>query len=1349
MAGSSNNLDLALRIKTAVEGLQSLQALGDQIDAVGGDSKKFREEAAALSAELTELARQQAVIDNFKAVTKEADAAAAKLGELRDKAASAESEQAALGRSLDASRSALQTTRDQVAQLSSELSRNQVQTKEAQAKYFELRDAAKAVGAGNSDLKDQVAAARQEFDAAKSAGSAMSAALKEAEKTERDLEAAINADQAALLKQSEATQSLTTQVAKAEAEQRQHVDALTQAGKALSYAGINTADLEAHEQRLTRETVAAAAAAKQLASEVQDESGAAAAATSAFEQLGIESTASLRNAATSARSSFDTIRSSGTSSARDVDRAFEAMVAAELRAADAAGTAEREIRAGMLRAEAATDQQRLAVDRLNNELKESGQRATEFTQNFRTVVQTLAGFAGIQIGSQLIKDLIGLGDQAKNVGARLKIAAGASDLYVQAQKDVLDISLQTGTKLESAANLYGRLALAIKSQGGNAADAAVATRAISEAFAVSGSSAESADAAIVQLAQGLASGTLRGDELNSVLEQAPRLAQAFADALGITVGQLRALGEQGALTPQILLDALKQQAPKIAAEFQQIPVTVGRALTNLGTALTVAVGNIDAATGSTTNLGNAINDLAKGLIEFSQDNGDAFRATGDIIAATAQSIWVVLTAVATGVASASALLAKAFAAITSGETSQRFELMAEALENRATELKVSLGNSIGSVVRNVNDLADGADSTAESTKKVGAAATGAADAVSAAGNKIALTSQKFVDVAGQMAKAADALHVDVGLLTEGISNDAQAAADALGTLLQSGQVTADGIRVATRQAIDASKTVQDLDLIRGAIEKAYAAGKIAIDDMHKSVDAVTAAQVKLQDAGGLVSEQLGESAKSLGLSYDAVANRASSAATAAIKAFTDLAASGTVSIGGLQQSVDAVFAKLESKPDVEAFQAAIKAAHHSGTLSAETYNAALERSRTLLQQLKDAADPFAAAHKKALLELAAAYDERVQKEKAAAAAARESAQEVETEYDKLRQSIGGADTLEALRTLRQALNDTYQAGVLGAEQYSALVDELNSKTIELQDGLRGVAGFAQGIAAEYDGIYAELNKLSAAAAAKFKALELDTPFQAPLEKISELKSQISSLDAEIRENQRYLRTYATAGIGELMTRTAIHFDQVKKEFAEQQLSAERWQSQLAATDGVTASMLDGAEQALRGFNLLDSQTLSGLRGAIDSARQKLDSLRDSAASTLASLKEELATAQGDLVSAQQLRNQQRIADLQAQLAQAKALGDQQSVQTLTDALATLQKINDLNLKSAAQQQQQQQAQQQPTSTPQATATSQSTQTITLNVPGAGSATVTASATEAAKLQALLAELERQLSVSAT
>src|SRR5690606_2746970 len=100
------------------------------------------------------------------------------------------------------------------------------------------------------------------------------------------------------------------------------------------------------------------------------------------------------------------------------------------------------------------------------------------------------------------------------------------------------------------------------------------TEAVNQAVKLSYASAASGEAALFQLGQGLGAGALRGEELNSVMEQTPRLAQSIADGLKVPIGSLRELAKQGKLTTDVVIEALEDQADVLAKEYGRVPVTI-------------------------------------------------------------------------------------------------------------------------------------------------------------------------------------------------------------------------------------------------------------------------------------------------------------------------------------------------------------------------------------------------------------------------------------------------------------------------------------------------------------------------------------------------------------------------------------------------------------------------------------------------------------------------------------------------------------------------------------------------------------------------------------------------------
>lgn len=238
------------------------------------------------------------------------------------------------------------------------------------------------------------------------------------------------------------------------------------------------------------------------------------------------------------------------------------------------------------------------------------------TQLQRIQSLATAAIGGTYFGG-LIKDVADTSDEFKNLEARVMLATGEGANFERSFEGVQRVALDTNSALDETGTLFARLTKASE-EGGMAAEAAQQralglTETINQSIQLSGGSADSAKAAIVQLIQGLQSGVLRGEEFNSVMEQAPRLAQAMANGLGVTTGQLREMAKEGKLTAEVVMGALEGQADAVAGEFGKLPATVGRALQNLTTQWTLYVGASDKGLISSENAAKAINALAENL----------------------------------------------------------------------------------------------------------------------------------------------------------------------------------------------------------------------------------------------------------------------------------------------------------------------------------------------------------------------------------------------------------------------------------------------------------------------------------------------------------------------------------------------------------------------------------------------------------------------------------------------------------------------------------------------------------------------------------------------------------------
>lgn len=209
-----------------------------------------------------------------------------------------------------------------------------------------------------------------------------------------------------------------------------------------------------------------------------------------------------------------------------------------------------------------------------------------------------------------LRGIANAADSYNLMNARLKLATGSQEEFNTAQSELRKIATATQTPLESLATLYGRISRPLKEAGRSQADILKVTEAVATSFRVSGASAQEAENGVIQFAQALGSGALRGDEFNSVAEQAPRLMQALADSIGVPVGALKEMAAQGLLTADIVTDALVGQLDTLRAEAESLPETVGGAMTALSDKWNKAVGqtNVQPLIDAINSLGETLSD---------------------------------------------------------------------------------------------------------------------------------------------------------------------------------------------------------------------------------------------------------------------------------------------------------------------------------------------------------------------------------------------------------------------------------------------------------------------------------------------------------------------------------------------------------------------------------------------------------------------------------------------------------------------------------------------------------------------------------------------------------------------
>lgn len=181
---------------------------------------------------------------------------------------------------------------------------------------------------------------------------------------------------------------------------------------------------------------------------------------------------------------------------------------------------------------------------------------------------------GIALGaSKIVSSAINLSDTYSQTNARIDMMNDGLQTTALLQQAIFQAAENSRAEYQATADLVGKLGTLAGDAFGSSAEVVHFAELLNKQFAIAGTSAQEAAGATHQLTQALASGVLRGDELNSVMEQAPTIIQSIADYLGVTKGEIRALAAEGELSADIVKNAMFAAADDINAKFESMPKT--------------------------------------------------------------------------------------------------------------------------------------------------------------------------------------------------------------------------------------------------------------------------------------------------------------------------------------------------------------------------------------------------------------------------------------------------------------------------------------------------------------------------------------------------------------------------------------------------------------------------------------------------------------------------------------------------------------------------------------------------------------------------------------------------------
>jgi tape measure domain-containing protein len=250
--------------------------------------------------------------------------------------------------------------------------------------------------------------------------------------------------------------------------------------------------------------------------------------------------------------------------------------------------------------------------------KKLGQKITSNLANIQAGFQMAVGAA------QKVGQALSWAGELSKTQVRLNQITDGTMSQAGLQDRILKSAKELGVQYSELATSVSKLGLlAGEAFNGSTEKVIEFTSTMQKGFAISGAGAEEASGATRQITQALASGVLRGDEFNSMMENAPYLAQQMADSLGVDTGELRKMASEGKLTSDVVVDAIQGATETIDKDFSKVPMTFDRVMANVKSVFEV---------GFTDIAGNISTFLASPQVQGAIDGfGEAFSVVKEVV----------------------------------------------------------------------------------------------------------------------------------------------------------------------------------------------------------------------------------------------------------------------------------------------------------------------------------------------------------------------------------------------------------------------------------------------------------------------------------------------------------------------------------------------------------------------------------------------------------------------------------------------------------------------------------------------------------------------------------------------
>ena len=213
-----------------------------------------------------------------------------------------------------------------------------------------------------------------------------------------------------------------------------------------------------------------------------------------------------------------------------------------------------------------------AQGRFNDSIRDGSDNAGGLLQQIKNIAVAVGGLTAL-------KKLVNLSDSMASTRARLNLIVDDGGSVGELEKKIMASAQRSRASYLTTAQAVSQMGLMTADAFSGNDELIAFIETLNKQFVIAGAQAQQIEAATLQLTQAMASGGLRGEELNSVFENAQPVVQSIADYLGVSIGEIRAMAEEGQITADVVKNAVLSSANEVNKTFENMPITWGQVFT--------------------------------------------------------------------------------------------------------------------------------------------------------------------------------------------------------------------------------------------------------------------------------------------------------------------------------------------------------------------------------------------------------------------------------------------------------------------------------------------------------------------------------------------------------------------------------------------------------------------------------------------------------------------------------------------------------------------------------------------------------------------------------------------------